>query len=123
MQRPLVWREGFTSLEAYYEFMALHNQIFRQKAGARLNELVGEALKVNTRVFYGGTATVRLKYGPDGKLSGVLVDSMSPELKAFLEEIGWAAVPAPAAYSLGRSGVQIEFTVLEGYLNFKVNAL
>ena len=114
---------GFTSLEAYYQFIALHKKIFGQKAGTRVNELIGEALKVNKRHFYGGNAIVSLKFGQDGKLSEVLVDSASPELKAFLEEIGWVAVPAPAQYRLGFTGVQIEFTVLEGYLSFKINTL
>ena len=120
-EKPPAKRVGFTSLEDYYHFIMLHRQIFGQKAGARVNELLGEAFKVNKGVFYGGTAIVSLKFGSDHKLSGVLVDSTSPELKAFLEEVGWAAVPAPAAY-LGNS-VQIEFTVLEGYMSFKVNTL
>ena len=108
-------------MEDYYRFITVHKKIFGQKAGAKVNELLGEALKVNQRVFYGGTAIVSLTFGSDRKLSGVVVDSASPELKAFLEEFGWDAVPAPAAY-LGNS-VQIEFTVLEGYMSFKVNAL
>jgi len=53
----------------------------------------------------------------------VLVDSESPELKAFFEEIVWDAVPAPAQFSLSFTGIQIEFTVLEGYMSFKLNAL
>ena len=116
-------RGGFASLQDYYRFIMVHKQIFRQRAGASVNELMGEALKVNTREFFGGTAIVSLKYGPDGRLSGVLVDSTSPELKAFLEEIAWGPVPAPASYSLGSYGVQIQFTVLEGYLSFKIDAL
>lgn len=120
---PPAQRGGFTSLQDYYRFIMLHKQIFRQKAGVRVNELIGEALKVNKREFFGGTAIVSLKYGFDGRLSGVLVDSASPELKAFLEEIAWGPVPAPASYSLGYYGVQIEFTVLEGYLSFKIDAL
>lgn len=119
-EKPPAQRGGFTSLEDYNQFIMLHRQIFGQKAGARVNELLGEALRVNKRVFYGGTAIVSLKFGSDRKLSGVVVDSASPELKAFLEEFGWAALPGPAAY-LGNS-VQIEFTVLEGYMSFKVNA-
>jgi hypothetical protein len=114
---------GFTSLEAYYQFIMMHKKIFVQKAGARVNELLGEALKTNKRQFYGGTAIVSLKFGSDGNLSEVLVDSASPELKAFIEEIGWVAVPAPAEYSLGFTGVQVEFTVLEGYMRFKIVAL
>ena len=113
---------GFTSTEAYYQFIMMHKKIFGQKAGARVNELLGEALKVNKREFYGGTAMVSLKFGPDGNLSEVLVDSASPELKAFFEEINWVGVPAPAQ-SLGFTGVQIEFTVLEGYMSFKIDAL
>ncbi len=122
-EKPPAEIEGPPSLEAYYQFIMLHKKIFGQKAGARVNELLGEAFKVNTREFYGGKAMVSLKFGPDGKLSGVLVDSASPELKAFLEEIVWDAVPAPAAYSLGFTGVQIEFTVREGYMSFKIDAL
>lgn len=114
---------GFTSLEAYHQFIVLHNKIFRQQAGDRVNELLGEAFKVNKREFYGGTAIVSLKFGPDGKLNEVLVDSASPELKAFLEEIGWSSIPAPAAYSLGDAGVRIEFTVLEGSMSYSIYAL
>ncbi|MGC2063594.1 MAG: hypothetical protein WA610_11505 [Thermodesulfovibrionales bacterium] len=120
-EKPPAQRGGFTSLEDYYRFIIVHKKIFGEKAGARINELLGEAFKVNKRVFYGGTAIVNVTFGSDRKLSGVVVDSASPELKAFLEEIGWDAVPAPAAY-LGNS-VQIEFTVLEGYMSFKVNTL
>ncbi len=111
--------EGTDRLEAYYQFITLHRKIFDQKAGARVNGLIGEALKVNTRSFYGGTAIVTLKFGQEGELIGAAVDSGSPELKAFLEEVGWYDVPAPAAY-LGHT-VQIEFTVLEGYLSFRIN--
>jgi len=121
-ERPPVQTGGFTSLEAYYQFIMMHKEIFGQKAGARVNELLGEAFKTNKREFYGGTAIVSLKFGPDGKLTEVLVYSESPELKAFLEEISWVAVPAPAQYSLGFTGVQIEFTVLEGYMSFKIEA-
>ena len=122
-EKPPAETEGAPSLEAYYQFIMLHKKIFGQKAGDRVNELLGEAFKVNTREFYGGKAIVSLKFGRDGKLSRVLVDSASPELKAFLEEIVWDTVPAPAAYSLGFTGVQIEFTVLEGYMSFKIDAL
>jgi len=122
-EKPTAQTGGFTSMEAYYQFILMHKKIFGQKAGARVNELLGEALKVNKRDFYGGTAKVSLKFGPDGNLSEVLVDSASPELKAFLEEISWVAVPAPAQYSLGFTGVQIEFTVLEGSMSFKIDAL
>ena len=122
-ERLPIQKEGFNSLEAYYQFIMLHKKIFAQKAGARVNELLGDALKVNKRQFYGGTAVVRLSFGLDGNVREVLVDSASPELKAFLEEISWAAVPAPAKYSLGFTGVQIEFTVLEGYMNFKIDSL
>jgi hypothetical protein len=122
-EKPPAETEGAPSLEAYYQFIMLHKKIFGQKAGARVNELLGEAFKVNTREFYGGKAIVSLKFGPDRKLSGVLVDSASPELKAFFEEILWDTVPAPAAYSLGLTGVQIEFTVLEGSMRFKIDAL
>lgn len=121
-EKPSIRREGFTSLEAYYQFIILHKKIFGQQAGARVNELLGEAFKVNKREFYGGTAIVSLKFRPDGKLNEVLVDSASPALKAFLEEIGWDVVPAPATYLLGSAGVQIEFTVLEGYMSFNIKA-
>jgi len=121
--KPPVPRDRFTSLEAYHQFIMLHKQIFRQKAGVRVNELLGEAFKVNKREFYGGTAIVSLKYGPNGTLNEVLVDSASPGLKAFLEEIGWGAIPAPVAFSLGNTGVKIEFSVLEGYMSFNINAL
>ena len=121
-EKPPARTGGFTSLEAYYQFIMMHKEIFGQKAGARVNELLGEAFKTNKREFYGGTAIVSLKFGPDGKLTEVLVYSESPELKAFLEEISWVAVPAPAQYSLGFTGVQIEFTVLEGYMSFKIEA-
>jgi hypothetical protein len=114
---------GFTSMEAYYQFMMMHKKIFGQKAGARVNELLGEAFKVNKRHFYGGTAIVSLKFGADGNLREALVDSTSPELKAFLEEISWSAVPAPAQYSLKFTGVKIEFTVLEGSMSFKIDML
>jgi hypothetical protein len=122
-EKPPAQTGGFTSMEAYYQFILMHKKIFGQKAGARVNELLGEALKVNKRHFYGGTAIVSLKFGSDGNLSEVLVDSASPELKAFLEEISWVAIPAPAQYSLGFTGVQIEFTVVEGYMRFKIDAL
>ncbi len=114
---------GFASLEDYHRFIMLHKQIFGQQARVRVNELLGEAFKANKREFYGGTAVVYLKFGPDGRLNDVLVDSASPELKAFLEEVGWDAVPAPAAYSLRSTGVQVEFAVHEGYLSFNINAL
>ncbi len=122
-KKPPSQTGGFTSMEAYYQFIMLHKKIFGQKAEARVNELLGEALKMNKRHFYGGTAMISLKFGSDGNLIEVLVDSASPELKAFLEEIGWVAVPAPAEYSLGFTGVQIEFTVLEGYMSFRIGAL
>lgn len=122
-EKPLFQTGVFTSREAYYQFIMIHKEIFGQKAGARVNELLDEALKVNKRDFYGGTAIVSLKFGPDGNLKEVFVDSASPELKAFLEEISWLAVPAPAKYSLEFAGVQIEFTVLEGYMSFKIDAL
>ena len=122
-EKPPAQTGGFTSMEAYYQFIMLHKKIFGQKAGARVNELLGEAFKVNKREFYGGTAIVSLKFGADGNLSEVRVDSESPDLKAFLEEISWTTVPAPAGYSLGFTGVQIEFTVLEGYMNFKIDML
>ena len=121
-EKPPAQTSGFTSMEAYYQFIMMHKKIFGQKAGARVNELLGEALKVNKRDFYGGTAIVSLKFGADGNLSEVLVDSESPELKAFFEEISWVSVPAPAK-SLGFTGVQIEFTVLEGSMSFKIDAL
>lgn len=122
-EKPPAQTGRFTSLEAYRQFIMMHKKIFGQKAGARVNELLGDALKTNKRQFYGGTAIVSLKFGPDGNLSEVLVDSASPELKAFLEEISWSAVPAPAEYSLGFTGVQIEFTVHEGYMSFKIDTL
>ena len=121
-EKPPAQTGGFTSLEAYHQFIMVHKKIFVQKAGETVNELLGEAFKVNKRDFYGGTATVSLKFGPDGNLSEVLVDSESPELKAFLEEISWVSVPAPG-YSLGFTGVQIEFTVLEGSMSFKIDTL
>ena len=120
-EQPAIRREGFTSLEAYHQFIILHKKIFAQKAGARVNQLLGEALRVNKREFYGGTAIVSLTFGPDGTLNDVLVDSASPALKAFLEEIGWGIVPSPAAYSLGYSIVQIEFSVMEGFMSFNIN--
>jgi hypothetical protein len=119
-EKPSIQREGFTSREANYQFIILHKKIFAQKAGARVNELLGEALKVNRREFFGGTAIVSLTFGPDRKLNEVVVDSASPVLKAFLEEINWGFVPAPAAYSLGYTGVQIEFAVLEGSMSFNI---
>lgn len=122
-EKPPAQTEGFTSMEAYYHFIMIHKKIFGQKAGARVNELLGEALRVNKRHFYGGTAIVSLKFGSDGNLSEVLVDSASPDLKAFLEEISWVAVKAPAKYSLGFTGVQIEFAVLEGRMSFKIDTL
>lgn len=122
-EKPQAQAGGFTSLEDYHRFIMFHKQIFRQKARARVNELLGEALKVNEREFFGGTAVVNLRYGSDGKLSDVLVDSASPGLKAFLEEIGWEAIPTPAFYSLQSTGVRIEFAVLEGYLSFNINTL
>jgi hypothetical protein len=122
-EKPPAQREGPASMEAYYQFVMLHKKIFGQKAGVRVNELLGEAFKVNTRNFYGGTAIVSLRFGPDRKLSGVHVDSDSPDLKAFFEEILWDAIPAPAQFSLGFTGVQIEFTVLQGYMSFKIDAL
>jgi hypothetical protein len=121
--KPAVPKEGYASLEDYLQFVMLHKKIFRQHAGTRVNELLGEAFKVNKREFYGGSAIVSLLYGPDGKLTRVLVNSTTPELKAFLEEIGWDSLPSPAAYSLRYTGVQIEFTVLEGYMSFNINAL
>lgn len=113
----------FTSLEAYQRFILLHKKVFGQKTGSKINELLGEALKSNTRQFYGGTAIVSLTFGLDGTLSGVLVTSESPDLKAFLEEIGWGALPTPAQYPLKFTGVQITFTVLQGYMSFKIDAL
>jgi hypothetical protein len=121
-EKPPAQTRGFTSMEAYHQFIMMHKKIFGQKAGARVNELLGEALRVNKRVFYGGTAIVSLKFGSDGNLREVLVDSTSPELKAFFEEVSWGTVPAPG-YSLGFTGVQIEFTVDEGYMRFKIDAL
>lgn len=118
---PPIRTEGFTSMEAYYQFIILHKKIFAQKAGAKVNELLGEAFKVNKRQFYGGTAIVSLAFGTDGTLKELHVDSASPDLKAFFEEIDWSIVPPPAAYSLGYTAVQIEFTVLEGYMNFRIN--
>ncbi len=112
---------GSDSAEAYYQFIMVHRQIYAQKEGARVNQLIGEALKVNTQSFYGGTALVSLNYGLGGELDKVDVDSDSPDLKAFLEEVGWYDVPAPAAY-LGRT-VQIQFSVLEGYMSFRTNIL
>lgn len=121
-ETPLPKTGGFTSMEAYQQFIMMHKKIFGQKAGARVNELLGEALKTNKRDFFGGTAIVSLKFRPDGNLSEVTVDSSSPELKAFFEEISWVGIP-PAQYSLGFTGVQIEFTVLEGYMSFKIDEL
>ena len=107
----------------YLQFVMLHRNIFRQQAGATVNELLGEALKVNKREFYGGTAVVSLRFGPEGKLTEVLVDSTSPDLKAFLEELRWDSIQSPAKYSLRYTGVQIQFTVLEGYMSFNINPL
>lgn len=120
---PPIRTEGFTSLEAYYQFLILHKKIFGKQAGIRVNELIGEALKVNKRHFYGGTAAVSLTFGTDGKLSEVHVDSASQDLKAFLEEIDWGIVPPPAAYSLAYSGVRIDVAVHEGYMNFNITPL
>ncbi len=111
------------SLEDYHHFIALHNKMFRQQTSARVNELLGEAFKTNTREFFGGTAVVSLKFGPDSKVTEVLVDSASQELKAFFEEIGWGDMPAPASFSLGYAQVKIEFSVLEGYMNFNITPL
>jgi hypothetical protein len=122
-EKPPAEREGPPSMEAYYQFIMLHKKIFGQKAGARVNELLGEALKVNTRNFYGGTAIVSLRFGPDRMLNEVYVDSESPDLKAFFEEFVWDGIPAPAQFSLGYTGVQIEFTVLQGYMSFRIEAL
>ncbi len=122
-EKPPVQTRGFTSMEEYYQFIMLHKKIYGKKTNDSVNKLLGEALKVNTRHFYGGTAIVSLKFGPDGKLREVLVDSESPELKAFFEEIVWDAVPAPANFSLSFTEIQIEFTVLEGYMSFRINAL
>lgn len=122
-EKPSIQREGFTSREAYYQFIILHKKIFAQKAGTRVHELLGEALKVNRREFFGGTAVVSLTFGPDRTLHEVVVDSASPVLKAFLEEINWGFVPAPAAFSLGYTGVQIEFAVLEGSMSFNITPL
>jgi hypothetical protein len=110
--------EGNDRLEAYYQFITLHRKVFAQKAGAGVNRLLGEAFKTNTRVFYGGTAIVNLRFDPEGELVGVDVDSESPDLKAFLEEIGWYDLPAPASY-LGHT-VQIDFQVLEGYMSHRI---
>jgi hypothetical protein len=112
---------GSDSREAYYQFLTLHRKIFAQKAGATINELIGKALKVNTREFYGGTAVVSLTYGSEGELDKVDVDSASPDLKAFLEEVGWYDVPAPPAY-IGHT-VQIDLTVLEGAMSYRVTIL
>ncbi len=111
------------SLEEYHHFIALHNKMFRQQTSARVNELLGEAFKTNTREFFGGTAVVNLKFGPDGKVNEATVDSASPELKAFFEEISWRDMPAPVVFSLGYTGVRIEFSVLEGYMNFNITPL
>lgn len=113
-------REGFSSMEAYYQFIILHKKVFAQQAGARVNQLLSDAFKVNKREFYGGTAVVHLTYGTDGKLKEALVDSASPPLKAFLEELSWGFVPPPSAYSLGYTTVQIQFTVMEGYMSFNI---
>jgi len=122
-EKPSTQTRGFTSLEAYHQFIMMHRKLFVQKAGARVNELLGEALEQNQRQFFGGTATVRLQFDPTGHLRDVLVDSESPELKAFIEEIGWSGVPAPAEYSLRFTGVQITFIVLEGYMRYTIDAL
>jgi membrane protein involved in colicin uptake len=116
-------REKFTSLEGYLQFVMIHKKIFSQQARRGVNELLDRAFKVNKRVFYGGTAAVSLQFGPDGRLTGVLVDSTTPELKAFLEEIDWNTIPPPAAYSLRSGLVRIEFAVHEGYMSFNVNTL
>lgn len=99
----------------------IHKKIFAQQAGARVNRLLSEAFKVSKQEFYGGTAIVRLTFGPDGKLKEVFVASSSPPLKAFLEEIGWGLLPPPAAYSLDYTEMQIEFAVLEGLMSFNIN--
>lgn len=122
-EKPPDQTGGFTSMESYYQFIMIHKKILRQKAEARVHELLGAALKLNTRHFYGGTAIVRLSFGADGTVREVVVDSASPDLKAFLEEISWVALPAPASYSLGFAGVQITFTVNEGSMSFRIDAL
>ena len=122
-EEPPVRKEGAASPEAYHQFILLHKRIFREQTGSRVNELLGAAFRMNKREFYGGTAMVSLKFGPDGKLNEVLVDSSSPELKAFLEEVGWGALTPPSAYLLGNNLVQIEFAVLEGYMSFNIEAL
>jgi len=113
----------FASLEAYHQFIMMHKKLFVQKAGDRLNELLGIALEKNTRHFYGGTAIARLKFDPSGNVGEVLVESESPELKAFIEEIGWDSIPGPAEYSLGYGKVQITFMVLEGYMRYAIDAV
>jgi hypothetical protein len=120
-EKPADQSRGSDSREAYYQFLTLHRKIFAQKAGVKVNELIGETLKVNTRIFYGGTAVVSLTYDSEGELDKVDVDSASPDLKAFIEEVAWYDVPAPAAY-LGHT-VQIELTVLEGSMSYRVTIL
>ncbi|MBI5846531.1 MAG: hypothetical protein HZB31_01005 [Nitrospirae bacterium] len=119
--QPPIRTEGFSSLEAYHQFLILHKKLFGRQAGIKVNELIGEALKTNRREFYGGIAVVSLQFGTDGSLHEVSVESASPDLKAFLEEINWSIVPPPSAFSLGYAGVQIQITVLEGYMNFSIN--
>lgn len=116
-------KDGPANIEAYYQFLAVHKTLFRQQASGTVNQLLGEALKVNRREFYGGVGLVTVEYGVDGKVNKVFVDSESPELKAFLEEIGWGVLPSPSRYSLRNSVVRIEFSVLEGSMAFNVNAL
>ena len=116
-------KDGPSNIEAYYQFLAVHKKLFRQQASVTVNGLLGEALKVNRREFYGGVGLVTVEYGVDGKANKVFVDSDSPELKAFLEEIGWGMLPSPSKYSLRNSVVRIEFSVLEGSMAFTVNAL
>jgi len=116
-------KEGPVNLEAYYQGVEIHKKLFRRQAGATVGELLDEALKVNKREFYGGNGLVTLEYGPDGKVNKVSVDSESPDLKAFLEEIGWGVLPSPSRYSLRNSAVRIEFSVLEGYMTFTLNTL
>lgn len=116
-------KEGFSSMEAYYQFIILHKKIFAQQAEYRVNKLLSEAFKVNTREFFGGTALVRLTFGPEGRVNAVSVDSESPSLKAFFEEISWDLIPPPSAYSLAYTKVLIEFTVHEGFMSFRVNPL
>jgi len=121
--KPPAETEGPPTLEAYLQFIAIHKQLYRQKAKTKAGNIISEALKFNTRHFYGGKAIATLKFGPDGKVNEALVDATSPELKAFFEEVVWDSMPNPSAFFRGFTGVRIEFIVLEGRYELIIDPL